>query len=182
MRRPLCAVILFCCLPVTGAALAATHRVSSLTELSTSAARIFRGTCVKVDTGTVTIAGARLSMTAYTFRVTDRLKGVSGASTITFRQVGIPGGGSADLGQRAGLPVYTQGGDYLLLLLPESRVGLTSPSGAAEAAFEITRGRAMPLAARPTGVGRPEPSAPLTYEALRREILGQAGPSQPLRR
>src|SRR5262249_6073934 len=122
----------------------------------------------KVETGEMTIAGARLAVTVYTFRVSESFKGSAGR-LLTFRQVGVPEGGAADLGRRAGLPVYSQGGDYLLFLLPESRAGLTSPAGAAQGAFAIDGDEAKPLGGMPV-----ELSAP-SYQSLRGQVVKALG-------
>lgn len=152
------------CVSMSGAAIGATRRHSTLDDLATSASRIFRGICETVDTGSVVVAGARLPMTTYTFRVSERLKG-SGGARLTFHQIGAPGGGPSDLGTLAGLPVYSVGHEYLLFLLPESRAGLTSPAGAAQGAFEILDEKARSLRDVP---GDPHLDS---YKNLRHEIL-----------
>src|SRR5262245_41555356 len=109
---------------------------ATVAQLTASAARVFRGECVAAGAGTVDVAGARLPPTTYTFRVREHLKGRPHA-TITFRQLGAPGGGPRDLGRLADLPTYAPGSEYVLFLLPASRVGLTSPAGAAEGALLV---------------------------------------------
>jgi len=162
-RRFLPIAVLLCFSTLT-VAVGATRRASTVSDLTSSAARIFRGICERVEVGSVTVAGARLPMTTYTFRVSEGFKGSIG-TTLTFRQIGVPGGGPMDLGQRAGLPVYSAGGDYLLFLLPESRVGLTSPAGAAQGAFEILADQALALNAMPVD------SQIHSYQSLRRQVL-----------
>lgn len=152
------------CLSVVSTATGMTHRHSTVDDLTSSASRIFRGICERVDTSSVAVAGARLPMTTYTFRVSERLKG-SGGARLTFHQIGTPSGGPSDLGTLAGLPVYSVGHEYLLFLLPECRAGLTSPAGAAQGAFEILGERARALRDVP---GDP----PLdSYKNLREKIL-----------
>jgi hypothetical protein len=108
---------------------------ASVAAMTTSAARVFRGHCASAATETVEIAGARLRVTTYTFRVDEHLKGAK-RGTVTFRQVGAPDGGPRDLGRLAGLPAYLPGTEYVLFLLPAGRAGLTSPAGAAEGAAQ----------------------------------------------
>jgi hypothetical protein len=156
------------CLLIATAATGATRPRATVADFTSSAALVFRGTCEKVEPGTVEVAGARLAVTIYTFRVTERLKGHAGG-TITFRQIGSPSGGASDLGRLAGLPSYLPGQDYLLFLLPESRAGLTSPAGAAQGAFAIAGDRAVPLRAIPG-----DPSG-LSLETVRRQVLEGAG-------
>ncbi len=78
------------------------------------------------------LAGAELASTTYTFDVSDALKG-AGTGQLVFRQIGTRVGGPRDLGARVGLPVYTPGVEYVLFLLPEGTLGLTSPAGAGTA-------------------------------------------------
>jgi len=109
----------------------------TLPGLTASAGRIFRGVCLSAEVGTVEYAGARIAATTYTFDVRESLKGGSGR-TVTFRQVGTPGGGARDLGRAAGLPVYAPGGEYVIFLLPESKARLTSPAGASRGALLVS--------------------------------------------
>ncbi len=163
--RLLAGPLLFCLL-ASAPATAATRRASTVAELTSASARVFRGVCESVEVGEVTLAGARVPATTYTFRLSDTLKGRAGR-TVTFRQAGVPAGGAADLGRLAGLPVYAPGHDYLLFLLPEGRLGLTSPAGAAEGAFEILAGAAVPLGPSQGRAARP-------WKDLRAEVLREA--------
>jgi hypothetical protein len=108
----------------------------TLPDLSSSAARVFRGVCLSSEVGATEFAGARIATTTYTFEVREYLKG-GGGKTVTFRQVGTPSGGPRDLGRAAGLPVYTPGLEYVIFLLPESKARLTSPAGASRGAFLV---------------------------------------------
>jgi hypothetical protein len=152
-------------------------------DLTKSAAHVFRGRCVAAQVGTAEVAGGRLPVTTYTFRVREHLKG-GGTPTLTIRQVGTPQGGPRDLGRLAGLPVYTLGTEYVLFLLPESRAGLTA--GVSQGAFivrgEQVRGVHRNLGAQggraPTHQTMGTQAAPsgvetLSYEALRRAVLDQ---------
>ena len=113
-----------------------------LESFASASARVFRGRCLAAEPAEVAVAGGRVPVTVYTFEVLEGLKGPL-ASTVTFRQVGHPEGGPRDLGRLAGLPVYRPGAEYVLFLLPESRAGLTSPAGAAEAALVVGAGGAL---------------------------------------
>ena len=106
-----------------------------------SAARIFRGRCVEAEPVSVRVPGGVIAATRYTFEVGEGLKGVAKARRTSFVQVGRPSGGANDLGQLAGLPTYAPGSEYVLFLLPESRIGLTSPAGSAEGAFLVAGDR-----------------------------------------
>ena len=160
---------------------------TTVADLTRSAARVFRGHCVATQVGTAEVAGARIPVTTYTFRVREHLKG-EGPRTITFRQVGTPEGGPRDLGRLAGLPVYAPGTEYVLFVLPQSSAGLTSPAGAGQGVFVVSgeqvRGVHTDLGIRdvlaPTdrtaGVQAASPGVEtMSYEALRRAVLDQVG-------
>lgn len=135
-----------------------------LSAMTKSAARIVHGVCVSSTTRPIEVAGARLTSTVYTIQVLEYLKS-SGPDVIEFRQIGAPGGGALDLGRLAGLPTYSPGTEYLWLLLPESRVGLTSPAGAGEGAYRVSGGHAVALRGMTT-----ERSYGELREAIRREV------------
>ena len=148
------------------------ERVSTMTA---SAARVFRGHCEHVTTEMVDVAGARLPVTTYTFRVAEHLKGKR-STGVTFRQVGRPDGGPRDLGRLAGLPAYAPGTEYVLFLLPPSRAGLTSPAGAAEGAFVVRGRRVHRMAGRRPGTRRDDDDEePASYEALRQAVRRASG-------
>ena len=180
------------CLLVAAAAwipgLSVTKPDSDLEGFVSTSAHILKGRCLRAETGTVTVAGATIPATTYTFEVEEYLKG-GGPSTYTFRQVGTPEGGPFDLGQLVGLPTYSPGVEYLLFVLPVSRAGLTSPAGAGEAAFIVRNGVVEGLwvsageadaglnEARRPPVGTPgEGRIPLSYHDFRRVILEEVGP------
>jgi hypothetical protein len=169
-------VLLGICLALTSAATAPAAMISStsLDGLVGSAGRIFRGRCTGVESGTVDVAGGRLPATTYTFEVTEQLKGAA-ATTITFRQVGVPGGGARDLGRLARLPVYSTGVEYVLFLLPDSSAGLTSPAGAAQGAFVVS-GESVWAA---PGVELPIALQELVSGRLRSTEAGAAGTTVP---
>lgn len=155
----------------------------SLANMTVSAAQIFRGRCVTSKVELAEVAGARIPVTRYTFRISEHLKG-PGPDTVTFRQVGTPEGGLRDLGHLSGLPTYTPDTEYVLFLLPESRAGLTSPAGAGDGAFLVSGeqvralkpGLRLPeLSTQPARVADAQQAPPpvvesFTYEALRRAV------------
>jgi hypothetical protein len=149
--------------------------------LTRSAARVFRGRCIASAVETVEVAGARVAVTAYTFRVREHLKG-DGAGTITFRQIGTPEGGRRDLGRLVGMPVYAPGTEYVLFLLPPGAAGVTSPAGAAEGVFVVqgdevagVRGAAAPAVVRRSSGRTAAGTAPGSYAGLRRAVLDELG-------
>src|SRR5213594_639366 len=140
----------------------------STTELTRSAARIFRARCVSARPVTVDFKGRPLVATAYAFQVTEYLKG-EGPRTLTFQQAGTPERDVTDLGRIAGLTVFSPGNEYVVFLRPDSKAGLTSAAG---------RGRGVLLLSGETVQvvdldGRtPVPGAErIAYDALRRAVL-----------
>ncbi len=167
---------------IAGASGAAVVRSAPLGTLVSSAERIFRGRCVAASPVVIEVAGARLQGTEYTFQVSDPIAGCV-PGNLVFRQVGRAGGGPMDLGALVGLPTYTPGFEYVLLLVPPSRAGLTSPAGAGAGAFRILAGERV-IALR-TGVETSASAAtasaptdatilavPDHYDALRRALRG----------
>lgn len=185
------AAILIVAFTATSGVRAATVATVTLDDMTHSAGRIFRGVCVSAETGATVVAGARILSTTYTFEIRESLKG-NGGRTVTFRQVGTPQGGPADLGRAAGLPVYAPGFEYVIFLLPESRARLTSPAGAGLGALPVAgEDVAVPqglvdrpgTAPRPRGVGEAPGIERLPYRAVRDAILESLrGPSPPRRR
>lgn len=112
-------------------------------RFTASSERVFRGRCLTAETTDVFVPGARIAATRYVFEVGDGLKGVKTGVRTTFLQVGVRGGGRGDLGRLAGLPTYAPGLEYVLFLLPASRLGTTSPAGAAEGALAVSGDRLL---------------------------------------
>lgn len=170
-----------CVAIVLGAAGAAHARMaapSSLRAMVRGAELVFRGHCMSAEVRTVDIAGARIPVTTYTFAVGEHLKGAR-RSTVAFRQVGTPDGRARDIGRLVGLPVYALGTEYVLLLLPQGRAGVTSPAGAGDGAFVVEGERVRRLHPRvraPTATSeRPRRRVhTMSYEALRRTVLEEA--------
>lgn len=167
-RAALCGLIVLA-LPRTAAATMQTS--AGVSTMTAGAARVFRGHCESATTEIVEVAGAHLPVTTYTFRVAEHLKGKA-VHTVTFRQVGRPDGGPRDLGRLAGLPVYAPGTEYVLFLLPASRIGLTSPAGAADGAFVVRGKRVHRMAGARPGPRRDTDDAeePTSYESLRKAV------------
>jgi hypothetical protein len=140
----------------------------TLKELTNGAARVFRGLCVAAEIGTADFAGRPIAATTYVFEVREYLKG-GGPRTLRVRQAGTPRREPNDLGRIAGLPVYVPGNEYVVFLRPESRAGLTSPSGKGRGVFIVRDERLQ--AVREDGVTPAGDSEIVPYDALRRSIL-----------
>lgn len=145
----------------------------SIAELTRGSERIFRGRCVAAQTEKVDFKGRPLDATAYTFAVSEYLKG-DGPSTLSFRQAGTPFRPIGDLGQIAGLTVFEPGREYVIFLRPVSKAGLTSAAGRGKGVLLVTGEVAQVSDAD----GRsPAPGAErIAYDAIRqavRQVLKQ---------
>lgn len=139
----------------------------SVAELTKSADRIFRGRCLSAWTTTVDFKGRPLAATAYSFEVSDYLKG-GGPVRFTFNQAGTPDRGVSDLGRVAGLTVFVPGNEYVVFLRPISQAGLTSAAGRGRGVLLVTGETVQVVDVDGT---TPEPYAErIAYEALRRAI------------
>jgi hypothetical protein len=149
---------------VAGTLLGASYSVAELTR---SAGKVFRGTCVTAEEVTADFRGRPLAATAYTFEIRDYLKG-DGPRTLTFRQAGTPRRDLTDLGRVAGLTVFTPGVEYVVFLRPVSKAGLTSAAGKGGGVL-IVIGDGVRQAG-PDGRTPLEGSETVPYEALRRAV------------
>ncbi len=140
----------------------------SVAELTRSAARVFRGRCVAARPGTVDLRGRPLAATAYTFEVSEYLKG-EGPRTLTFRQAGTPERDVTDLGRIAGLTVFAPGNEYVIFLRPESKAGLTSAAGRGRGVLLVSGEtvRAVDIDGRTPAPG----SETIAYGALRGAVM-----------
>jgi len=130
-------LVLFGFLP-TDAPEATTVRLANLRDLVEQADRIFVGRCLSVESKVTN----NIPFTTYTFEVVEQIKGVS-TNTVTVRQFGLTkpmplGEGLALAPIIQGMPQYKDGHEYLLFLVPESPIGLSSPAGLFQGAFVST--------------------------------------------
>ncbi len=114
-------------------------RVANLQNLIEQADRIFVGKCLSVESSETN----NIPFTAYTFEVLWKIKGVN-TDTVIVRQFGLTkpmaiGSGVARVMIIQGMPQYKQGQQYLLFLVRESAIGLSSPAGLFQGAFLSTR-------------------------------------------
>jgi hypothetical protein len=108
---------------------AAAVRLVNLRNLMEHSDRIFVGRCLSVDSKVIN----NIPFTEYIFEVVEKIKGVS-TETVTVRQFGliepIPiGNGLARGPIIQGMPQYKENHQYLLFLVQESPIGLSSPAG-----------------------------------------------------
>jgi hypothetical protein len=125
---------------------ATTVKHFDLGGMTSSAARVFRGTVTDVRAGSVKVGGGQLATTIYRIRVTETFKGEFAAfKEVTYADVEMIGSIKAD--QQAGnvrhfplvrdMPRLERGHEYLLFLTAESSIALSSPVGLAQGLFEI---------------------------------------------
>jgi hypothetical protein len=129
-----------------GSARATTLRHMSLKDLSTSADRIFRGTVVGIDEGTVTAGGGELPTVTYRLRVEEQFKGEFASdrdqAVVELRMLGSLKAASASGSSRRGsifrdLPKLKMGEDYVLFTTRPSSIGLSTTVGLGQGAFDI---------------------------------------------
>jgi hypothetical protein len=134
-------VLLWAVLPGGGitpeCALATTVRVANLQDLVEQAERIFVGRCVAAEHGWI----KTIPYSAYTFQVLDPVKGVS-SERVTIKQFGVTqplpiGNGKALVTRIPGMPRYQPDQAYLLFVVRESAIGLSSPAGLDQGAFLV---------------------------------------------
>ena len=118
-------------------ALATTVRVANLQDLVEQAERIFVGKCVAEERGRI----KTIPYAAYTFQVLDPVKGIS-SKTVTIKQFGVTqplpvGNGKALIAHIPGMPRYQPGQAYVLFVVRESAIGLSSPAGLGQGAFLV---------------------------------------------
>ena len=141
-----CTGLIAASLATTPCADATTVKHFDLGRMTSSAARVFRGTVTDVRAGTVSVGGGQLATTIYRIRVTEVFKGeFATVKDITYADVEMVGGIKADA-QQSGvrhfsafrdMPRLDRGQAYLLFLTAESRIALSSPVGLVQGLFEI---------------------------------------------
>jgi hypothetical protein len=124
---------LVACLVLATAARGGMVEHMELEQLCDNAARIFRGTVVDLDKGTVTAGGGQVPTLVYTIRVAEQFKGdvptsADGNLFFTFTTVDLA---------LIEAPRLVVGQDYLLLTTAPSSVGLSSTVGLEQGAFKI---------------------------------------------
>jgi len=117
----------------------------NLKDLATRADRVFRGTVVGVDTGTVRAGGGELPTIVYRLRVDEAFKGQfderKGQPVVEVRMVGAKGalesGSVRRLSVLRDLPQLRMGREYVLFTTRPSSVGLSTTVGLGQGAFTI---------------------------------------------
>ena len=124
---------------------AATVLQLNLEQLVERSARIFRGTVLSVEEGTVQAGGGELPTVTYRLRVDEAFKGtyqqVKGMQVAEITMLGKPK--QSQSGSRRSLPLFDLpklqvGQDYLLLTTAPSAIGLSTTVGLGQGAFRVT--------------------------------------------
>jgi hypothetical protein len=177
-----CAALLTAFLATIPGANATTVKQFDLERMTSSAARVFRGTVTDVRPGTVQVGGGTLPTTIYRVRVTEVFKGeFATVKDITYADVEMIGSIKADPDKSGvrhfavfrDMPTFERGRDYLLFLTAESRIALSSPVGLAQGSFDIdTSIPSEPTANRVNNAGLIANVAkgPMPYSALAERV------------
>jgi len=148
-RSPLSRVCLALALVVTFTAQADTVLNMDLDQLCDRADRIFRGSVISIQPGTVKAGGAELPTMTYRLRVDESFKGFSNiVDGEKIAQITMVGGASnkpiqvGDLRLLSALPELprlTVGQEYLLLTTRPSTIGLSTTVGLGQGCFSIQK-------------------------------------------
>ena len=111
-------------------------RKMDLEEMCQLAGRIFRGTVVDIEKGTVSAGGGKISTITYRIKIAEQLKGVfadaiNGDSILSISTVDLP---------VIEVPRLAVGQHYLLLTTAPSSAGLSTMVGLGQGTFKIYGG------------------------------------------
>lgn len=158
-----CAGLIVASFATTPRADATTVKHFDLSQMTSSAARVFRGTVTDVRAGTKRVGGGELGTTIYRIRVTETFKGEFATfKNVTYADVEMLGsikadsasGGVRHFSAFRDMPRLKEGHDYLLFLTAESSIALSSPVGLAQGCFDIdTSVPSQPTANRMNNAG-----------------------------
>jgi len=142
----LCAGVIAATVATIPRAEATTVKHFDLPQMTSSAARVFRGTVTSVRAGTVKVGGGELATTVYRIKVTETFKGdFATFKGITYADVEMLGSikeaparnGVQHFQVFRDMPRMELGKDYVLFLTAESSIALSSPVGLAQGLFDI---------------------------------------------
>lgn len=121
----------------------------NLEEMTGRADKIFRGTVISVEQGTVEAGGAQLPVVTYQFRIDELFKGVAtqvkgDKAVMEIRMIGSlvhekpDENGNLKFSPFRDVPRLNAGGDYLLFTTAESSIGLSVTVGLGQGAFKVS--------------------------------------------
>lgn len=185
----LCAGLIAASFAAVPQADATTVKHFDLGDMTSSAARVFRGTVTDVRAGKIEVGGGQLATTIYRIRVTETFKGEFATfKGVTYADVEMIGSIKAESPANVrhfsvfrDMPRLERGRDYLLFLTAESKIALSSPVGLAQGCFDIdTSVPSQPTANRVNNAGLVAEVAkgPLPYAELAarvRTIIAEQG-------
>ena len=155
----------------------------TLGEMVDRAGRIFRGTVISAEPGSLEVGGASLPTMVYKFRVDRVFKGnfetKDGIAFADVTMLGSPktANRSGNLVKLNSIPapsLMKVGSDHLILLTPESSVGLTVPVGLGQGNFELFEQDKLEFAKNEfNNAGLFD--GPVQYSRLADEILKKGG-------
>ncbi len=165
----------------------------NLDEMTVVADKIFRGTVVTVESGTVEAGGGELPTVTYTIRVSDTLKGETSSgngkagNVVKFTVLGSLKAPAAtgDIRFAGGFkaPKLSVGEEYLLFTTAPSSLGLSTTVGVAQGLFRFVLGSKVTNDAKNIGLFRDMDAAglpqrgPIEYSAIAERISGLVGRS-----
>lgn len=172
---------------LAGQVQATTMLQMDLGQLTERAGKIFRGTVIDVEQGTVEVGGGQLPAVTYRLAVEEMVKGqptlVKGEkSEIVLRMVGslkstVSTGDAVKLDAFRDVPKLEMGSDYLLFTTPESAAGLSVTVGLGQGAFRIVEMERQDFAVNEfnnVGLGL-DASGPVPYSELSAKIRALLG-------
>src|SRR5262245_44530629 len=146
IRLALCAGLIAAAVATSPPVTATTVKHFDLKGMTSSAARVFRGTVTDIRAGSVKVGGGELATTIYRIRVTETFKGEFATfKDITYADVEMIGNIKTESDKNGvrrfsifrDMPRLELNRDYMLFLTAESSVALSSPVGLAQGCFDI---------------------------------------------
>lgn len=120
-------------------------RKMDLAEMCNNADRIFRGRVLGIETGTLETGGTQLPTVTYTMEVSDAIQGeFTQKGDKSYAEVTMVGtlkdeqtGDVRRFSKLPALPAMASGQEYLLVLTPDSSIGLTMTVGLGQGCFSV---------------------------------------------
>ena len=140
-------------LAVPSIVLATSVKQMNLEEMSVRADKIFRGTVISIQQGSVEAGGAELPTLTYTIQVNDALKGdfieakegvrIAKITMISDGKAPASAGGLQKFSIFRDVPRLDVGRDYLLFTSAPSSIGLSTTIGLGQGCFDIVGSTAL---------------------------------------
>lgn len=117
-----------------------------LGEMTDRADRVFRGTVLSIEPGTVQIGGGEMATVTYEFAVSDYFKGsfdnskgvpIARVTMLANQKGAVHNGPAMRLSVLPEMPTFEEGQEYVLFTTAPSAVGLSSTVGLDQGAFKV---------------------------------------------